>query len=235
MKRQIIKINETLCNGCGACATACHEGAIAMVDGKARLIRDDYCDGLGNCLPVCPTGAITLEEREAAAFDEKAVREKSAPLACGCPGTMARVVEGPASGEACGIGAEADIPSELRQWPVQIRLVPAKAPYFENADILIAADCTAFAFGNFHREFLRGRRMVIGCPKLDPVDSTDKLTEIIGANNIRSVSVVRMEVPCCGGLEFAAREALKRSGKTLPFHVHIVGIDGKNDKFFEKQ
>lgn len=227
MKRQIIKINEELCNGCGACAAACHEGAIAMVDGKARLIRDDYCDGLGNCLPVCPTGAITFEEREAAAFDEKAVREKSAPLACGCPGTMARVVAGPASGEACGIGAEANIPSELRQWPVQIRLVPAKAPYFEHADLLVAADCTAFAFGNFHREFLRGRRLVIGCPKLDPVDYAEKLTEIFKANEIRSVTVLRMEVPCCRGIEAAVREAIQRSGKILPAAVGVVSIEGE--------
>ncbi|MDR1831843.1 MAG: 4Fe-4S binding protein [Fusobacteriaceae bacterium] len=227
MKRQIIKINEELCNGCGACAAACHEGAIAMVDGKARLIRDDYCDGLGNCLPVCPTGAITFEEREAAAFDEKAVREKSAPLACGCPGTMARVVAGPEPGEACGIGAEADIPSELRQWPVQIRLVPAKAPYFEHADLLVAADCTAFAFGNFHREFLRGRRLVIGCPKLDPVDYAEKLTEIFKANEIRSVTVLRMEVPCCRGIEAAVREAIQRSGKILPAAVGVVSIEGE--------
>ena len=213
MIRRIIKINEDLCNGCGACADACHEGAIAMVDGKARLIKDDYCDGLGDCLPTCPTGAITFEEREAAAYDEAAVKARmhqsrnlspsDALLHKGCP------------------------ESRLTQWPVQIKLVPVCAPYFDNANLLIAADCSAYAYGNFHKRFIKNHITVIGCPKLDDVDYTEKLTQIIANNNIKSVTIVRMEVPCCGGIENAAKNALKASGKFIPWQVYTISTDGE--------
>lgn len=212
MIRRIIKINEDLCNGCGACADACHEGAIAMVDGKARLIKDDYCDGLGDCLPTCPTGAITFEEREAAAYDEAAVKARmhqsrnlspsDAPLHRECR------------------------ESRLTQWPVQIKLAPVQAPYFKDARLLIAADCTAFAYGNFHNDFIASRITLIGCPKLDMVDYSEKLTEIIRLNDIRDVTIVRMEVPCCGGIENAAKRALQASGKFIPWQVVTVRTDG---------
>ena len=233
MKRRIINIDEEKCNGCGACANACHEGAIGMADGKARLLRDDYCDGLGDCLPACPTGAITFIEREAAAYDEAAVlankaqkaKKPSAPLPCGCPGSMARSLKKPA---AVTVKAKpAHTPSQLSQWPVQIQLAPINAPYFDGASLLIAADCTAYAYADMHADFIRGRIALIGCPKLDAVDYTDKLTEIIRGNDIQSVTIVRMEVPCCGGLEHAAREALRASGKFLPWQVVTISVDGK--------
>jgi len=230
MIRQIIKINEEQCNGCGLCAEACHEGAISMIDGKAKLVRDDYCDGLGNCLPVCPTGAITFEEREAAAFDEEAVKAnqerqaESEPLPCGCPGTNTRVLNHPESGQKA---SSVRIDSELRQWPVQIKLVPVNAPYFENANLLIAADCAAYACGEFHSRFMKNKITLIGCPKLDDGDYSEKLTAIIKNNNIKSVTVVRMEVPCCGGIEHAAVTALKQSGKFLPWQIHTLSTEGK--------
>lgn len=229
MVRQIIKIDEEKCDGCGACASACHEGAIAIVDGKAKLIRDDYCDGLGNCLPVCHTGAIFFEEREAADYNEeaamahKAENESEAKLPCGCPGSRVKTMQ---RDEDVPVASGA-IQSQLRQWPVQIKLVPPNAPYFDGANLLIAADCTAYAYGNFHNEFIRNRVLLVGCPKLDDIDYTEKLTAIISSNNIKSVTVTRMEVPCCGGLEYAAVEALKASGKFIPWRVVTISIDGK--------
>lgn len=227
MIRKIIEIDKEKCNGCGLCAHACHEGAIGMVDGKATLLRDDYCDGLGNCLPVCPTGAISFVEREAAAYDEAAVQAnmqaKSQPHT-GCPGSMARSIEhAPVNQPTSFI----PMPSQLRQWPVQIKLVPVRAPYFDGADLLIAADCTAYAYGDFHREFIRGRITLIGCPKLDEGDYTEKLTEIIRQNDVKSVTIVRMQVPCCGGLERAAVNALKASGKFIPWQVRVISTDGR--------
>ena len=194
MIRRIIQINEEKCNGCGACAATCHESAIGMVDGKAKLLRDDYCDGLGDCLPACPTGAITFVEREAAAYDEAAVIKNQRPL---------------------------------QQWPVQIKLVPTSAPYFDGAKILIAADCTAYAYANFHEDFMKGKIVLVGCPKLDSIDYSEKLEEIIRSNNITEVTIVRMEVPCCGGLEMAVKKALQNSGKFIPWHVATISVDGK--------
>lgn len=211
MKRKIIKIEETLCNGCGACAAACHEGAIAMVEGKARLMRDDYCDGLGDCLPVCPTGAISFEEREAAAYDEKAVRESRKKR----KGQEQQEQQLPDNG------------SQLRQWPVQIKLVPVKAPYLEGAKLLIAADCSAYAYAGFHERFMKGHITIVGCPKLDGVDYSEKLTEIIRHNDIQSVTIVRMEVPCCGGLEYATKTALQNSGKFIPWQVVTLSTEGE--------
>ena len=210
MKRRIIEINEQLCNGCGACASACHEGAIGMVDGKARLLRDDYCDGLGDCLPTCPTGAIKFVEREAAPYDEAAVKANMAAKKSGCPGAACRTMQ----------------QSSLQNWPVQIKLAPVSAPYFHGADLLIAADCTAYAYAGFHQDFLQGRVALIGCPKLDSVNYTEKLAQILQNNDIRSVTLLRMEVPCCGGLEFAAQNALEQSGKNIPFRVVTIGVDG---------
>ena len=229
MIRKIIEINEEKCNGCGACAQACHEGAIGMVNGKAKLLRDDYCDGLGDCLPACPTGAITFVEREAAAYDEQAVLEnkkkKAQPAAHGgCPGHQLRRM-GPAA-PVSGAPA-APVPSQLGQWPCQIKLVPINAPYFEGAKLLIAADCTAFAYANLHQEFMRGKITLVGCPKLDSVDYSEKLTAILRQNDIRSVTVVRMEVPCCGGLELAAKKALQESGKFIPWQVVTISVDGR--------
>lgn len=226
MVRKIIQIDEEKCNGCGACASACHEGAIGMVDGKARLLRDDYCDGLGDCLPACPTGAITFVEREAAAYDEKAVqaaKQQKEPLPCGCPGTHVKQFHPKEEGFPAPNAAQ----SQLSQWPVQIKLMPANAPYFDGADLLIATDCTAYAYGDFHNRFIRGKVTLIGCPKLDGVDYTEKLTAILRENKIRSVTIVRMEVPCCGGLEQAAKAALQASGKFLPWHVVTVSTDGR--------
>lgn len=229
MIRKIIQIDEAACNGCGLCATACQEGAIAMVDGKARLVREDYCDGLGNCLPVCPTGAITFEEREAPAFDEGAVRSQAPggddPLPCGCPGSLSRSLRGkdtpaPAPQQAESAG------SRLMQWPVQIKLAPVTAPYFDGANLLVAADCTAYAYAGFHEKFMRNHITLIGCPKLDEGDYAEKLTEILRRNNIRSVKVVRMEVPCCGGIEHAVQQALSNSGKMLPWQVVVLSTDG---------
>ncbi len=233
MIRRIIQIDREKCNGCGACAEACHEGAIAMVDGKAELMRDDYCDGLGDCLPACPTGAITFVEREAAAYDEQAVmenkqkkmRKEGMTLPCGCPGSQSRQfkrAEDPHAGAQCAAQE-----SRLSQWPVQIKLVPVNAPYFDGAKLLIAADCTAYAYAAFHERFMRGHITLVGCPKLDGVDYAEKLTEIIRENDVKSVTVVRMEVPCCGGLERAAVTALKNSGKFIPWQVVTVTLDGR--------
>ena len=232
MKRRIVEIDEAKCNGCGACANACHEGAIGMVDGKAKLLRDDYCDGLGDCLPACPTGAITFVEREAA-YDEQAVmenkqrkmREQGMTLPCGCPGSQSRNIQ---REDAPAVETpQAQQTSRLSQWPVQIKLVPVNAPYFDGARLLIAADCTAYAYAAFHERFIKGHITLVGCPKLDSVDYSEKLTEIIRENNIKSVTVVRMEVPCCGGLEMATKTALRQSGKFIPWQVVTVTVDGR--------
>lgn len=245
MKRTIIKIDRDKCNGCGACVEACHEGAIGMIDGKAELLRDDYCDGLGHCLPACPTDAISFEEREAAAYDEAAVlknqqrkeeestcSDASETLACGCPSTESRSFD---SNDVPCCNTETFTPeptmpsnaSQLRQWPVQIKLAPINAPYFENANLLIAADCTAYAYGDFHNKFIKNKVTLIGCPKLDEGDYSEKLTEIIRRNNIKSVTVVRMEVPCCGGMEFAVKKALQDSGKFIPWQIVTISAEGK--------
>ena len=229
MLRKIIKIDEEKCNGCGACAAACHEGAIEMIDGKAKLTREDYCDGLGDCLPACPTNAITFEEREAPAYDEDAVRQAKmkkfgVKLPRGCPGTQSKTINRQASTETA---RTANVTSRLLQWPCQIKLVPVNAPYFENANLLIAADCTAYAYGNFHDDFIRNHITLIGCPKLDEGDYAEKLTQIIANNNIKSVKVVRMEVPCCGGIENAVKRALQASGKFIPWQVVTISTDGK--------
>ena len=226
MIRKIIQIDHHKCNGCGACAAACHEGAIAMVEGKAQLMRDDYCDGLGDCLPACPTGAISFVVREAAAYDEAAVlaakAKKAETLPCGCPGTAAKAIHRQQAPAAC-----APQQSQLRQWPVQIKLAPVNAPWFDGADVLVAADCTAYAYGNFHQEFIRGRVTLVGCPKLDSVDYSEKLTQIFKNNPLRSVTVVRMEVPCCGGIENAVKRALEHSGRTIPCNVVTISTDGR--------
>lgn len=258
MKRQIIKIDENTCNGCGLCAGACHEGAIEIVNGKARLIRDDYCDGLGNCLPVCPTGAITFEEREAAAYDEEAVlmrqaagsqgpaeaqglaesRQNPGPECFthavghggGCPGSRMQTMTRQNPGQQAGVpapAADGTLNSELQQWPVQIKLVPVHAPWFDGANLLIAADCTAYAYARFHRDFIRNRIAIIGCPKLDAGDYTEKLTAILAENTIKSLTIVRMEVPCCGGLAHAATEALKASGKFIPWQIVTISTRGE--------
>ena len=232
MKRRIIHIDEARCDGCGACAEACHEGAIQMIGGKAKLTREDYCDGLGDCLPNCPTGAITFEEREAPAYDEAAVCAAKAAMlaqhsAGGCPGSRPRDLSDGCSGAAPRQMAAAPVSSQLRQWPVQIKLAPVNAPWFEGARLLIAADCTAYAYGSFHSDFIRGRVTLVGCPKLDGVDYSEKLEAILRENDIRDITIVRMEVPCCGGLERAAAEALKRSGKPLPRRVVTIGVDGR--------
>ncbi|MBE6949554.1 MAG: ferredoxin [Ruminococcaceae bacterium] len=227
MIRKIINIDEEKCNGCGICVEACHEGAIGMVNGKARLLRDDYCDGLGDCLPACPTGAISFVEREAAAYDEAAVMankaKEKAPLPCGCPGTQSKAIKRKVEEYVPSTKAV----SQLRQWPVQIKLVPVNAPYFNGAKLLVAADCTAFAYGNFHNDFIRNHITLIGCPKLDMVDYSEKLTQIIKNNDIKSVTVVRMEVPCCGGIENAVKNALQASGKFIPWQVVTVSTDGR--------
>ena len=229
MIRKIIKIDEEKCNGCGACATACHEGAIEMIDGKAKLTREDYCDGLGDCLPACPTNAITFEEREAPAYDEAAVlqakKQKSQEtLPCGCPGTHSKKIN---RENIVSAVPTHNVNSQLSQWPVQIKLVPVRAPYFDGANLLIAADCTAYAYGNFHNEFIRNKVTLIGCPKLDDGDYSEKLTEIIRNNNIKSVTIVRMEVPCCGGIENASKKALQNSGKFIPWRVVTISTDGR--------
>lgn len=227
MKRKIIRIEEEKCNGCGQCAEACHEGAIGMINGKARLLREDYCDGLGDCLPACPTGAITFEEREAPAYSPAAEQakkeEEPGPLPCGCPGSQSKQI----LRKTPGVPGTADLSGELSQWPVQLRLVPVNAPYFDRADLLVAADCCAYAYGNFHNRFIRGRVTLIGCPKLDEGDSSEKLAEILRKNDVRSVTVVRMEVPCCGGIENAVKRALQASGKFLPWHVVTLSTDGR--------
>ncbi len=225
MLRKIIQIDENACNGCGACAAACHEGAIGMVNGKAKLLRDDYCDGLGDCLPACPVNAIHFVEREAAPYDEKAVAENKQKKAMhgGCPGHQMRRLHIEQAAPAAPVAAT----SQLAQWPCQIRLVPENAPYFENARLLIAADCTAYAYARLHEEFMRGKITLIGCPKLDDTDYSEKLTRILRQNDIQSVTVIRMEVPCCGGLEHAAKKALQDSGKFIPWQVVTVSVDGK--------
>ena len=234
MERRIIHIDEEKCNGCGACAAACHEGAIAMEGGKAKLIRDDYCDGLGDCLPTCPTGAITFTVREAAAYDEAAVMaRKLAALktgkpqpGAGCPGIQARALT-PAPENPAAAAAAGERPSRLAQWPCQIKLAPVVAPYFDGAKLLIAADCTAYAYASFHEKFMRGRVTLVGCPTLDGVNYAEKLTEILRNNDIRDVLLVRMEVPCCGGLENALRDALSQCGKLLPWQVVTLSVDGR--------
>lgn len=228
MIRKIIKIDEEKCNGCGACATACHEGAIDVIDGKAKLLREDYCDGLGDCLPSCPTDAISFEEREAPAYDEAAVLKTKSEaskekLPCGCPGTQSRTIKHAEISTVPDVKTD----SKLSQWPVQIKLVPVNAPYFDGADLLIAADCTAYAYGSFHEDFIRNKITLIGCPKLDEGDYSEKLTQIIAHNNIKSVTIVRMEVPCCGGIENAAKKAIQLSGKFLPWNVVTISTDGK--------
>lgn len=278
MIRRVIHIDQEKCNGCGSCANACHEGAIGIVDGKAQLLRDDYCDGLGDCLPTCPTGAITFVEREAAAYDEVAVKahmerrkqeqaagqavghsadqhnsavkedtvftgcpgsrarqivHEETPVFTGCPGSRSRQISHEEEADAAQnaqneiTAAPFHLQSQLTNWPVQIKLAPVHAPYFNKARLLIAADCTAYAYANFHQEFLKGKVALIGCPKLDDVDYSEKLTEIIKSNDIQSVTIVRMEVPCCGGLQHAAMTALQNSGKFIPWQVVTISIDGK--------
>ena len=234
MVRQVIKIDEDKCDGCGLCVSACHEGAIGLIDGKAKLLRDDYCDGLGNCLPVCPTGAISFEEREAAEYDEAAVAEnmeskQPETLACGCPGTHSKVIKR----EECEANKETEqkqsstSETHLNQWPIQIKLVPPTAPYFNKAHLLVAADCAAYAYGGFHKEYMKNRITLIGCPKLDEGDYTDKLTAILKINDIKSVMVARIEVPCCSGIENAVKNALRNCGKMIPWQVVTISTDGK--------
>ena len=217
MIRRIITIDEEKCNGCGLCADACHEGAIGIVDGKAKLLREDYCDGLGDCLPACPMKAITFEEREAPAYNEAAVlaarKAKEAPQPCGCPGSACQSVQ--------------TVTNCLGNFPVQIKLMPPNAPYLDNADLLIAADCTAYAYGNFHHDFMKNRVTLIGCPKLDAVDYSQKLTEIFRSNAIRSVTLTRMTVPCCGGLALAVKRAIENSGKNIPLQIVTIAPDGR--------
>ena len=229
MIRKIIHIDQEKCNGCGACANACHEGAIEMINGKAVLTNEHYCDGLGDCLPACPTGAIRFEEREAPAYDEAAVqaakmKKHGISAGAGCPGSRAQLFSRAPAQPATPLNQPE---SQLRQWPVQIKLAPVNAPYFEGANILVAADCTAYAYANFHQKFIRGRIVLVGCPKLDEGDYTEKLTRIFSENNIKSLTIVRMEVPCCGGLERAAKNALQASGKFIPWQVETISVDGR--------
>ena len=264
MVRRIVEIDQKKCNGCGLCASACHEGAIGMVDGKATLLKDDYCDGLGDCLPACPTGAISFVEREAAAYDEAAVQvhmaarkakqvleanaaantsarseaKPTTPAFGRCPGSMSRFLKRPdtaasaithdnfSESAACDHSENTPI-SALSNWPVQIKLAPIRAPYFDGAKLLVAADCTAYAYSRFHQDFIHGKITLIGCPKLDSIDYSEKLTEIIRSNDIKSVTVVRMEVPCCGGIEHAVKKALQASGKFIPWQVTTISIDGR--------
>ena len=217
MIRRIITIDEAKCNGCGLCADACHEGAIGIVGGKAKLLREDYCDGLGDCLPACPMNAISFEEREAPAYNEAAVlaakKAKETPQPCGCPGSACQSVQ--------------PLSSQLQNFPVQIKLLPPNAPYLDNADLLIAADCTAYAYGNFHRDFMKNRVTLIGCPKLDMVDYSEKLTEIFKSNHIRSVTLTRMTVPCCGGLAMAVKRAIEQSGRQIPLNIVTISPNGQ--------
>ena len=242
MKRKIVSIDSVLCNGCGLCVKACHEGALQMIGGKAVLVSDSYCDGLGDCLPECPTGAIKIVERESAPYDEAAVMARQAaakghaapapaparPLPCGCPGSMAKAIARPAPSAAqAAPSAPAGAPaSELTTWPVQIKLVPVNAPYLANASLLVAADCTAFACADIHRRFMRNKVTLIGCPKLDEGDYSEKLGAILAANDIKSVTVLRMEVPCCGGIAAAVKTALQKSGKMIPWQVVTISTDG---------
>ena len=236
MIRKIIRIDKEKCNGCGTCADACHEGAIDIINGKAELVREHFCDGLGDCLPECPTGAISFEEREAPEYDEEAVKEAQKKLFAkkqamsahtGCPGSKSMQIQRPVTPETVKPSSTADQVSKLQNWPVQIKLAPVSASYFNGAKLLIAADCTAYAYASFHQDFIRNKVTLIGCPKLDQVDYSEKLTAIIQNNDIQSVTIVRMEVPCCGGLEMAARKALQNSGKFIPWQVVTISIDGK--------
>ena len=226
MIRKIIRIDESRCNGCGLCAKACHEGAIGMVDGKAKLLREDYCDGLGDCLPACPMNAISFEEREAPAYDEaavlatKAAKRKQAAPPRGCPGTACRTIEAQVT------AAPAAMPGCLRNFPVQLQLAPVNSPWFDGADLLIAADCTAYAFGDFHRQFMQGRVTLIGCPKLDDADYAARLAEILICNDVRSITVTRMTVPCCGGLSYAVQRAVDMSGRDIPLRIVTISPDG---------
>ena len=215
MIRRIIEIDREKCNGCGACVRACHEGAIALVDGKAQLMRDDYCDGMGDCLPNCPTDAIRFVEREALAYDEAAVKANMAKKKTSVSVSTLK------AGSADRHG------SRVSNWPVQLKLTPVKSKYFDGAHLLIAADCTAYAYGSFHEDFIDGRTLLIGCPKLDAVDYAEKLGQILYANDVRSVTLVRMQVPCCGGLELAAKRAIAASGKDIPLSVVTVASDGR--------
>lgn len=233
MKRKIVQINAQKCNGCGLCISACHEGALQLINGKAVLVSESYCDGLGNCLPECPTGAITIEEKEAAAFDEAAVKKNQeapesrtpGPLACGCPGTYARTIE-KKSTPVTQPQPTTVLESQLNQWPCQIKLVPVNAPYFDNANLLVAADCTAFAYANIHQDFMKNKITIIGCPKLDEVDYSAKLTEILRTHDLKSITVLRMEVPCCGGIVNAVKTALLNSGKLIPWQVVTISTEG---------
>ena len=236
MIRKIIRIDKEKCNGCGACADACHEGAIDIINGKAELVREHFCDGLGDCLPKCPTGAISFEEREAPEYDEKAVKEAQKKILAknqtmvahvGCPGSKSMQIQRQEISETKKLSSAADQVSKLQNWPVQIKLAPVSAPYFNDAKLLIAANCTAYAYASFHQDFIRNKITLIGCPKLDQVDYSEKLTAIIQNNNIQSVTIVRMEVPCCGGLEMAAKKALQNSGKFISWQVVTISIDGK--------
>lgn len=224
MIRRIITIDEVKCIGCGLCAEACHEGAIGMVNGKAKLLREDYCDGLGDCLPACPVDAISFEEREAPSYNEAAVlaakKARESSLPCGCPGSACQRI-------APVFSAVQNVPSCLMNFPVQIQLAPVSSPWFDGADLLIAADCTAYAYGNFHREFMQNRVTLIGCPKLDPVNYAIKLADIFREGNIRSVTLARMTVPCCGGLAHAVRTAIAMSGKDIPLEIVMISPDGK--------
>ena len=236
MIRKIIRIDKEKCNGCGACADACHEGAIDIINGKAELVREHFCDGLGDCLPECPTGAISFEEREAPAYDEEAVKEaqkqvfakyQAMSTLTGCPASRSMQIQRSETSETIKSTPSVEQLSKLQNWPVQIKLAPVSAPYFNGAKLLIAADCTAYAYASFHQDFIRNKVTLIGCPKLDQIDYSEKLTAIIQNNNIQSVTIVRMEVPCCGGLEMAAKKALQDSGKFLPWQVITISIDGK--------
>jgi NAD-dependent dihydropyrimidine dehydrogenase PreA subunit len=238
MKRKIIEIDKEKCNGCGLCIRACHEGALQLIDGKAKLVSDVYCDGLGACLPECPTGAINIVEREAAEFSEEAVQqqktkkekpmEKSDRLPCGCPGTMAKALHVPApAAHTADNTLPTQASSQLRNWPVQIKLVPVSAPYLKGASLLIAADCSAYAYAGLHDKFMRGKITLIGCPKLDEGDYTEKLTEILKLNDIQKMTVIRMEVPCCAGIAHAAKQALINSGKMIPWNVITISTDGQ--------
>jgi ferredoxin len=227
-----VKIDEEKCTGCGLCIDACHEGALQLVNGKAALVSESYCDGLGACLPECPAGAITLEERDAAAFDEEAVKKhmedrqnfEAGMLACGCAGAHVKTIERQEDTAPAPAAAAA---SQLRQWPCQIRLVPVNAPYLDNASLLVAADCTAYAYAGIHNDFMRNRITIIGCPKLDGLDYSEKLTEILKAHELKSVTVLRMEVPCCGGIASAVKQALINSGKMIPWRIVTVTTDGR--------
>lgn len=232
MIRRIIRIDDKKCDGCGWCAEACHEGAIGIINGKAKLLRDDYCDGLGDCLPVCPAGAIAFEEREAMEYDEVEAtrnieRKNAKTLPCGCPGSNAKVIAKEPVQSENSVSSRSNVVSHLQQWPVQIKLVPVNAPYFDGAKLLIAADCAAYARASFHEDFIKGRITLIGCPKLDENDYSEKLTEILTHNNIMSITVVRMEVPCCKGIESAVMQALQNCGKMIRWQAVVIGIDGK--------